>query len=201
MRIAVAVVGVLALAGCVVVPPPGPTDAAVAEYNAVMLDKSWANTGLDGAVQRPAAGSGAPLPRLEWFDATFACMANSGIGGLSVGYTSADGYTLYGNNGPTDFEPNQQLAFYRCAAEHPVNPEAELLTDDQLNYIYDYYLQALVPCMVLNGFPPSTAPTRVEFFALAGQWSPYYSVDVGLSGIQYEEIEQTCGPERPQLYG
>ena len=76
----------------------------------------------------------------------------------------------------------------------------EVLTDDQLNYIYDYYKKTLVPCMIMNGFTPTTAPTRTEFLALAGQWSPYYSVDVGLGPVQYEQVERVCGPERPELY-
>jgi len=197
-RLAALVAMALLLAGCVAVPPPGPSEAEIAEYNAELLDLTWAATGLEGVVDRPATGSGRPLQSAAWFDATFACMSAQGIGNLAITSSSESGFELYGAWTDAD----DQLAFYRCAAANPIDPAGslEVLTDDQLDYIYDYYLQSLVPCMVLNGFAPTSAPTRVEFHALAGQWSPYYSVDVGLGRVQYEEIESICGAERPLLY-
>jgi hypothetical protein len=54
--------------------------------------------------------------------------------------------------------------------------------------------------MVMKGFTPSSAPSRLEFHELTGHWSPYYAVDAGLTPQQYDEIELSCGPERPRLY-
>ena len=194
---AIALAALLLLAGCVATPPPGPSADEVEAFNERMLDLTWKGTGLSG--ERPVVNRTEALVMNEWIDATFACMSQSGIGDFSLSYGPDQGYALFGSDGG-GVSAADQLAFYECAAARSVLVTDELLSNAQLDYIYDYYLRSLVPCMVMNGFRPTMAPTRIEFHAIAGQWSPYYSVDVGLSGVQYEQIESVCGAERPELY-
>ena len=192
----------LSLSGCVAEPPPGPSDEDVAAFNQRLLDETWANTGLEGRAERPEVSQGAALDEDEWSTSMAACMADGGIPSFGTSYSAEAGFEFVAANGSQDVTDAVQLQFYDCIARHPMIPGGfyEVLTDDQLNYIYDYYKKTLVPCMIMNGFTPTTAPTRVEFLAIAGQWSPYYSVDVGISSAQYEDIERICGPERPELY-
>lgn len=200
-RLAVVIVAVIGLCGCVAVPPPGPSESEMAAVRQHSLEQTWARTGLPGSP--PAVEAGPVLARDVWGQAVYDCVAQQGFELQGFEWSSDSGAALVNGSGGTVDDSEMQRAFYECIAANPqVFDERDMvLTDAQLDYIYDYYLKSLVPCMVINGFTPSTAPTRQEFLALAGQWSPYYSVDVGLSPIQFEQIEQTCGPERPQLYG
>jgi len=192
----------LSLSGCVAEPPPGPSGDDVTAFNQRLLDETWANTGLEGIAERPEVSPGAALDESEWSTSMAACMNDGGVTSFGTGYSPDTGFEFVPVNGSQDVSTAVQLLFYDCIARHPMIPSGlfEVLSDEQLNYIYDYYKKTLVPCMIMNGFTPTTAPTRVEFLAIAGQWSPYYSVDVGISGTQYEDIERICGPERPELY-
>lgn len=200
-RLAALMAGALLLSGCVPIaqPPAGPDDSEMAAINERMLDATWRITGLTGGP--PAVEAGPATGANEWGQVVFSCMQQAGFtiqgfeysleGGAALGATSGDAV----NDSPT------QRAFYVCVAENPYASDRrdEVLSNEQLDYIYDYYLSWVVPCMVMNGFTPSSAPSREEFHTVAGQWSPYYSVDVGLSSVQYEHLEALCGAERPSL--
>ena len=197
-RFAAVVASALVLAGCVAVPPAGPSESEIAAVRASSLAQTWARTGLPGSP--PTVEAGPVLDNDTWGQAVFDCVTQQGFTIQSFEWSSDEGAALSTASGGASIDPEMQRAFYECIAAHPRALDDDQLTDDQLNYIYDYYLKTLVPCMVLNGFTPTTAPTRVEFLAIDGQWSPYYSVDVGISAVQYEQLEQICGPQRPQLY-
>ena len=192
----------LTLSGCVAAPPPGPSGDELAAFNQHLLDETWANTGLEGVAERPEVSPGAALEESEWSASMAGCMAAGGIPSFGTNYSSDIGFVFVPVGGSPEASTAVQLLFYDCVARHPMIPGGtfEVLSDEQLDYIYDYYKKTLVPCMIMNGFRPTTAPTRVEFLAIAGQWSPYYSVDVGISSAQYEDIERICGPERPEVY-
>lgn len=200
MRIAVALVGVLALAGCVAAPPPGASESEISALQERSLEQTWERTGLDG--DPPAVEPGPAVASDAWGQTVYDCVLQQGFVLRGFEWSPDHGASLGADSGNDVDDPGLQRAFYECIAANPraIDEHTIALTDAQLDYIYDYYLKSLVPCMVLNGFTPSTAPTREEFLAIRGQWSPYYSVDVGLSSIQFDQIEQTCGPERPQLY-
>jgi hypothetical protein len=199
-RLAAVIAAAFVLSGCVAVPPPGPSESEIAAVQQNALVQTWARTGLPGSP--PLVEPGPALDIDAWGQAVFECVTRQGFELQSFEWSTDDGAALIADSGGAVDDPAMQRAFYECIAANPreFDERDMVLTDAQLDYIYDYYLKSLVPCMVLNGFTPSTAPTRVEFLAIAGQWSPYYSVDVGISTVQYEQLEQTCGPERPQLY-
>ena len=200
MKFGLVLAAVLVLTGCVAVPPPGPSDDEIAATQQHFLDKTWASTGLGG--DQPVVEAAPPVASDVWAETLFTCVRQLGFQPEGVQYSLESGAELLsGNSEPVD-DPDLQRAFYQCVAANPRIPDERErpLSEEQLDFIYDYYQSWLVPCMIMNGFTPSAAPTRVEFHALAGQWNPYYAVDVGLGGVEYEELERICGAERPQLY-
>ncbi len=201
-RIAVVALVALSLCGCVAVPPPGPTDADIADFNQTLLDRTWARTGLDGIADRPEASAGKPLDEDSWSRAMGECMSDKGITSFGTSYSAEAGFEFVQVSGAEAPTIADQFIFYSCVAAHPLVPSRmfEALSDEQLDYIYDYYQSWLIPCAVMQGYSFSDVPTRTEFKALAGQWSPYYSVDIAISGADYEELERVCGAERPSLY-
>lgn len=199
VRIAAVALVALSLSGCVAEPPPGPSPDAISAHRAEILEKTWANTGLTG--EAPTAETQVASTEMEWIEAISGCLAEGGVMASGWSFGSDEGYALLEQSGGGVDDPAAQRVFYVCVATYAAPNETDaVLSDAQLNYIYDYYVSTLVPCMIMNGFTPTTAPTRVEFLALAGQWNPYYSVDVGLGPVQYEQIERICGAERPELY-
>jgi hypothetical protein len=191
------------LSGCVAVPPPQPSDDdAIAAFNESMLSMTWQNTGLDTITERPRFQQGPALEQSPWLDATFACMTEQGLGNYGLGFSPGSGFELYGPDSSTAQDPSDLLAFYTCVAANALVPDEgfSALSDEQLDYIYDYYQDWLVPCVIMQGYHFTDVPSRIEFRALGGQWRPFYSVDISISGADYEELERLCGAERPQLY-
>jgi hypothetical protein len=188
----------LVLCGCVASPPAGLSENELAQHRARILANTWANTGLPG--EQPGVESHTASTSEEWLASMAECIGAIGLGASSWGYSTSEGYVLGTASGGDVDDPEALREFYVCAASYgPPQSFEELRSNAQLDYIYDYYQKSLVPCMIMNGFRPEAAPTRVEFHAIAGQWSPYYSVDVGLSAVQYEELEGICGAEIPSL--
>jgi len=200
MKFGLVLAAMLVLTGCVAVPPPGPTESEVAAVQEHALQQTWQRTGLPG--DPPEVTPGPAIEGDAWGQAVFSCVQQEGFEMTSMEWSPDSGGALMTNNADTVDDPAIQRAFYECVAANPraFDERDYALTEAQLDYIYDYYQSWLVPCMIMNGFTPSAAPSRVEFHALAGQWYPYYAVDVGLGSVQYEEIERICGAERPQLY-
>lgn len=190
----------LSLSGCVAEPPPGPSDAEVAAMREHELDQTWARTGLAG--DRPAVEAGSPVDSEAWGQAIYDCVQQRGFVMQAMEWSTDSGAAVATNSGDTVDDPELQRAFYECVAATPrAFDERDLvLTDAQLDYIYDYYETWLVPCVILQGYRFTDVPTRVEFHSLAGQWSPFYSVDISISGADYEQLERACGAEQPVLY-
>ena len=192
----------LGLAGCATVPPGEPTDEDVQRYYGVMLDKTWIGTGLSGVMDRPKVSASAPVSLNEWTQALALCMDAKDFQLLAFGGNPDSGYTL-GDAvplNPPQTASDGQLAFYMCLA---ANPPAEIedghfLSLAQLNYVYDYYVSWIVPCLAQNGWALHNAPSRNEFIELEGAWSPYESIIVDDVG-DFQTSEELCGPSRPPL--
>jgi len=201
MRVRMAVVALVALtlSGCVAVPPPGPSAGAIADHRAEILEKTWANTGLSG--DAPTATPRTPSTEMEWVEAITGCLTDNGVAASGWSFGSDEGYALLSESGGDVDDPAAQRVFYVCVASIAAPRETDdVLSDEQLDYIYDYYQEWLVPCVIMQGYRLSAVPTRTEFKALGGEWRPFYSVDISISGADYEELERLCGAERPQLY-
>ena len=63
----------------------------------------------------------------------------------------------------------------------PIAVKKRLKTPKQLDYIYDYYVSDLVPCMATEGFEVKNVPVRERFKLISRNgltlWSPYASLE------------------------
>jgi len=200
-RAAALVAAVLALSGCVAVAPAGPTGLEVAEYNERMLQNTWINTGITEIFARPDVEQGAALAIDDWFAAVFACLSASGYERYSISYSYGSGAAIGDSSGEVVTDAAAQLALYRCAAANPVDVLAsgELLSPAQIDYVYDYYQEWVVPCMIAQGYTVRDPPSRQDFHYGFGQWSPYWSVHDTIGGTEVEDLQLVCGADRPTL--
>jgi hypothetical protein len=91
--------------------------------------------------------------------------------------------------------------------EEMVNCEARPLLDAnaggyfsaaQLDYVYDYFQDSLVPCLQTQGLDVGVAPSRAEFAGSAGwiRWDPYSELGAAVPPSRSAEIRERC-PEYP----
>ena len=150
----------------------------------------WAERTLGPSAERPEV----PIERFlnaDEFLAVYECMADAGVpvefgedGGVSWSWSSDD---------PIDAE----LARYTCQAQYPLYPpQAGSFTDEQHEYLYDYYQDVLVPCLLLQGYPvDGDVPTREEFNDLTSihaSWSPYSFIESPSDWEELEALYATC---------
>jgi hypothetical protein len=185
------------LSGCFLVstPPPPPTGAEGAEQYSTMLERSWQSTGLSGLLDRPVVTSAAPIPVDGWPTVIIACMLEHGHDTTEFELKADGGFQL-----TAPVSSDVQLDFYLCLAQNPSSGVEGnvILTRAQLDYIYDYYASWLVPCIEHNGHIVREAPSREEFVAREGDWSPYDSFSVQ-DVSDFAALEELCGPGRPSL--
>ena len=176
-RSSLAVAGILlaglVLTGCVTVnspPKPGLTQAERQEQLQRTADELWKSTGLPEG-QRPAIDNLAPVGLDNVYDAFVTCMNRNGYHEYQT--TPDGGYTI--DNG--DASTEETITVFRCQVTYQVDPNAYVLNSAQLAYLYDYYQDALVPCLVRAGYPDVAlaSPTRREMIENGG-WNPYVGV-------------------------
>lgn len=195
--IAVLVAAALVLSACAAVPPAAPTQAEIDAYNDRMLDLTWQGSGLADVMQRPATPPGAVLDEAPWIEQTAQCLQNNGLGSVNWGMSNQSGYGLSGSSGLTLTNLSAQLVFYQCVSANQRIPANDLISAGQLDYTYDYYADWIVPCMWQHDIPVHDVPTREEFAASYGQWSPYWRLAQQVEGNGYNEAVDACGAERP----
>ena len=86
----------------------------------------------------------------------------------------------------------------RCKDGVVLTPnEAGFYSTAQLDFIYDYFQDSLVPCLQLQGLDVGFAPNRSDFSAFAGSisWDPYSELGADLPPSRTAEIMVRC----PQL--
>ena len=162
----------VALAGCSTVsaPPPGLSQAERAELRSKITDSRWAATGLYPD-QRPATPPVTTVSLEEWGYAYVKCMTIAGfdsyVAGPDGSYTRQDG----------DYTDAEVVANYVCDISFEIEDQYDgWFNDAQLDYVYDYYRQSLVPCLERRGLEVAQAPTRNEFHATFGSWHPYFAL-------------------------
>lgn len=198
-------VALLVLGGCSVVatPPPPPTEEEAQRYYDSMLERTWIGTGLSGLLDQPQVAAVDRVPSEEWRQVLSDCMEGKGLSLPGFVWDPQSGYQLVDDGtSPTAarIDSTMRLAFYMCLAANPpeVIDEEAFLTPAQLDYVYDYYVRWIVPCLAQNGWQLRNAPSREEFLLLEGNWSPYNSIEVDDVG-DFETSEELCGPSRPPL--
>lgn len=199
-----AAIALLGLTGCslAATPPPPPTSDEAQQYYSDMLDATWISTGLSGVMDRPTVAVTTLVPEDQWQDVLVRCMSGKGFALQEIRWTPRSGYLLADAppDDPARTASDGQLAFYMCLAANPpatIN-DGYFLSPAQLDYVYDYYVSWVVPCLTDHGWDLRNAPTREQFVALQGYWSPYDSMKVADVG-DFEVGADLCGPSRPPL--
>ena len=116
-------------------------------------------------------------------------MAASGV--VNWGYDATEGLFIPGDSATT----SEQLQFYWCFEKYPT---VDLLTRAQIDFIYDYYVRWLIPCLESNGYNVMNAPSRRAFRDAdpsIERWNPYRSLErYPASPGASEMITAKCSP-------
>lgn len=166
----------LLLSGCSAVPAPQPgfTADELADVHEHVLDLRWSWTQLPDE-RRPPDPEVQVVSDEEWAPFLARCMNEAGF----------DNYEAVGNgllidDVPADEQDASALAFFICESSIRIEgSDRFLLNPQQLDYIYDYYVQMLVPCLALRDVELQDVPTRAEFVDLLGTWNPYWAFSPG----------------------
>ena len=155
---ALAVAGALLLAACsdppITVPPP-PTESQIVSLMAAWPAYEAGVVNSDSPVQLEKVSFVRFVPDAAWYQTVGRCdEAQHDAGNLANGI---------------------------CLVQYP--PESvrdRLKTRQQLDYIYSYYANELVPCMRAQGVVPSAVPARAAFLRMSRNglslWNPYSTI-------------------------
>lgn len=105
------------------------------------------------------------------------------------GYTEG---TTYPDIGAPD---DVLVANFVCQSRYAVNPSEYLLTRTQLDYLYDYYANWLVPCLAMHGADTPQLPSRTSFAEQQGWWQPYQEVAIigdRVDDATYRQWQEEC---------
>lgn len=90
---------------------------------------------------------------------------------------------------------NLSLAIYTCAARYPLSPVyTQEATASQLAYLYEYYVDELMPCLRSLQYTVVDVPSEQVFIESDGMWSPYASL--ALAPAEYRIANESC-PSAP----
>jgi hypothetical protein len=176
--------------------PAGPGDARLEAAVRTELDRQWQLSGLQGIVVRPDYVPAPIVTDREWDRLMLDCMDRAGVG--QWGYDEGSGLFVEGARPSA----SDQLAFYWCFAAYP---RVELLSAEQLDFVYDYYQRWLIPCIEMRGYNVMNAPTRKAFVEAdpdLDQWGPYGALErypATFGGL--ERLAEQCERTVPGIAG
>lgn len=173
--LAAAVAVTLAACSTSTAPDPGLNAQQLAAYRELSLNLMWTFTGL-GDDLRPATPAITLVTDEGWIDAYVGCMNSAGFDQYVV---SVDGgsYSVTGDALMGSRATGELIADYVCSASFEVDGRYDRLYNPaQIDYLFDYYQQVLVPCLQVRGFDIATPPTREQYVAGWGGWHPYFAV-------------------------
>jgi hypothetical protein len=171
-------------------PPGGPTTQQIQAAVDERLDRQWEISGLQGEWPRPLVAVQKVQNSGQWNPELGVCLREGGI--RDWGYATREGLRMH-NAVAT---PEQQMLMYICFARYPT---IDLLSHEQLDYIYDYFVRWLVPCLELHGYRLSDAPSRTQFVARSlvgnGVWNPYHAISrFPSSPEEQSSLLEDCSP-------
>ena len=177
--VAVATSMVLLLAGCAdarKAPPSGVSDTELESYRSLIDEQTWLYSGLAADYTMPVVER-VELNVDDWSKALRDCQQPIGL--------IADAEQAL-------------FAEYSCRAKFQLNAGAlALLNTAQLDYLYDYYQDTLMPCLGLRGVDLESVPARKEVVDVARfgsyPWNPYDQLyDYGLGMAAPDDLLAAC---------
>lgn len=199
---ALAAAGVVALvtAGAVVLtapppPPPLPPTEQYALYE-TRIEAEWESLRerYPDAV-RPDVEFERFLTDEEYDAVTLACLREQGIP------AEIDQYGV-GVRTALENEEEHRIGWFVCGVRFPLSPNESLAyTEDELRYIYRYFVEQLTLCLENRGYDIAPAPSYPEFRArwwTDDTWSPYRDV-AERDAETARATESACPPMPPDL--
>jgi hypothetical protein len=199
-RVLAAALLVLTLAGCTAVgpPPSGFSPRQWEERHALELDLSWQSTGLADSL-RPAAPEPVAISPDEWAESFAGCMNDAGFDNYQA---QGQAVVISEQNQDPEAAQAQLIARYVCDARFRV-AGYEGLNNDEIDYLYDYYRDELIPCLALHQveIAASEVPTRQQFADGLGGWNPYGAVTAASKKHLYRDasITDECPDSAPGI--
>ena len=183
----------LLLGGCA--SPTTPTQgqrADVAHFVQARLDDAWRG---DGRHDRPSTVAPRFLLPNGWGFAMKECMVEAGF--TAFDYDRSGGFT----NGleRTSSMGEEGLAWYYCGARFPTYDTVfSVLDEPQLDQLYAYYRERLIPCLALKGSAVIKVPTREQFgeggAGQPGSWNPYLTAELPPTAVVASAVLESCPP-------
>jgi hypothetical protein len=200
-RAVAAAAGVLLLAGCSMqaTHPRGLSEEENAVFVRVTQDQEWEWAVLEGYDQPTITPELVSVD--EYDDAVADCLAATEF---ADSYRfSAEYGGLYFTKSPDDPSDGERLALYVCMSSYQVPAKYRgYYSTDELGYIYDYYRDSLIPCLVNHGYPVPLAPHRDQFMATPGtlDWHPYFQMPTNFPQDRFGELQLACPYLPPGLF-
>jgi len=177
----------IALTGCATHQPDSAADVSL--HLQRRLDTAF-NPG-PGGIDRPAAEPVRFALPNGWANLMRRCMNDAGY--ALVNYDRNDGFTNVDETG------EGALAWYHCTQ---LLPEYDTVFADfsaeELDALYDYYVEILVPCAGALGATVTAVPSRAEFIdggeGQSGWWHPFLSVALPASSSDVDLLFAKCDP-------
>jgi hypothetical protein len=178
----------IALAGCAQVPQPEVDMTTRAGQLQAQIDGYWQSfTARNPGIERPEVDIERVVDLSEADAIINQCIEEEGF---------PDGEFATGQ------ETQMELAIFVCKARFPLDPKyTRPFTDKQHAFVYDYYLNELVPCLEHEGYEQTvTPPSRQVYIDTGGEgagwWFPYEAVDADISEDEWLRINELC-PQAP----
>lgn len=200
VAIAVTVTGALTAGGFALTPPapppPLPPDVAWEHYTAG-IEAQWAElqeTYPDAV--RPDVEFVRFVTAQEEPAVLATCLREQGIPAVldenGVGTTT-----------PIGEEQRYDLAWFACAVQYPRDPsEIQPPTDDELYYVYRFYVDEQMPCLEERGYdisaPPGFDRFRDDWRNGEAYWAPYSDVTESDYATMMA-TQEACPPLPPEL--
>lgn len=163
----------LLLSGCTTVsaPEPGLSDSEWEALQDRLRDSDWQMANLPDDL-RPPDPPATEVSIDDWGAVFVGCMNRAGFDNYSD--LGGSGYS-FSSDGSSP--PNERLASYLCTVSYRLYTRDEgWFNKAQLDYLYDYYEQQLVPCLTLHGATFTEVPTREIFTQQFGSWHPFLAI-------------------------
>lgn len=199
----------LGLSACTVsssdrLPPPTLSDLTpLSEEEAYEQQRTSAIEGFE--TMHP----GVPVPAIEfvrfvtpeeWAAVTAECMTAAGF----TATVSDDGGVEYGGI-PVDQAVALDLASLECRLQHPMDPRYSApLSAYQIQYLYEYYVYDLVPCLEDEGFDIDEAPSfqvYAETYDTEEMWTPYSRIAIDGRASDWDALNVRCPQAPADLFG
>ena len=160
-------------------PPPVPNEHQLESLMSVWPGYEAARINSNAPAALEAVSFEAFVPDDRWTSVMTSCTAEYGV--TDITYHSD--HTSTAEPTTTARQWGRDFANGACTIRFPpASVKKRLKTVAQLDYIYGYYANDLVPCMASEGFVVKGMPDRARFKVISRNgltlWSPYASLEV-----------------------